>query len=155
LVWTRRSDILLLGTGGPRINRQQNFAAVKLLETVTGPSEKRHFRQRVKHGATDGTIDEQADLRRPRRGGAAVRRPGARAVIQRRRPPELLRQHLHRDDFEREPNRPVWTAAGHLGAGADRARGQRRATALERRGRRLRPSPDERERDPRGGGEFR
>ena len=30
-----------------------------------------------------------------------------------------------------------------------------RPHALERRGRRLRPSPDDRERDPRGGGEFR
>ena len=39
-----------------------------------------------------------------------------------------------------------------LGAGARR---EQRAAALERRGRRLRPSPDDRERDPRGGGEFR
>ena len=38
-----------------------------------------------------------------------------------------------------------------LGAGARR---RQRAAALERRGRRLRRSPDDGERDPRGGGEF-
>ena len=43
----------------------------------------------------------------------------------------------------------------NFGAGAAGARREQRAAAMERRGRRLRPSLDDRERDPRGGGEFR
>ena len=35
-----------------------------------------------------------------------------------------------------------------------RAARRQRTVALERRGRRLRPSPDDGERDPRGGGQF-
>jgi hypothetical protein len=39
-----RSGILPLRTGGPRIKQHRNFTPVKLLETMTAPSESLDFR---------------------------------------------------------------------------------------------------------------
>src|SRR5882724_2008666 len=128
---------------------------VKLLETVTRPPACRISRAvRVRHGATDGTIGEQTNQRGYHCRGAVALRRGTRAVV-RRRIAEFLRQYLYRLDLEGQPDCSVRTTARRLGAGASHARHRQRATAMERRGRRLRPSPDDRERDPRSGGEFR
>ena len=70
---------------------------------------------------------------------AAFVSPIARPIL-RQRDFELSRQHLLRPEI-----RP---------GAAGRARPGRRPAALERRGRRLRPSPDDGVRDPGGGGEL-
>ena len=85
-------------------------------------------------------------------GGAAAVRRGAGTVILRRRPVELSRRHLHRLALERRSSRAATGAARRR---RNRTGREQRAAAMERRGRRLRPSPDDRERHPRGGGEFR
>ena len=91
--------------------------------------------------ATDRTIDDQSGGRDHARSGAAARRrgPGAsRPVADCRTCSATCRPEARRH--------------GASAAGDDH---RQRAAALERRGRRLRPSLDDRERDPRGGGEFR
>ena len=75
----------------------------------------------------------------------------AQAQSLRRRAAGLSRQHLHRLALQGGQTAPPHR---HPARGRPPAR-QQRAAALERRGRRLRPSPDDGSRDPRGGGEFR
>ncbi len=76
-------------------------------------------------------------------GGAAAGRRSLGAIV-RRRASEPVRQHFF---GQARPAPPAQAPSAPCR--------RRRAAALERRGRRLRPSPDDGLRDPRGGGEFR
>ena len=136
----------LMVLGHPQRGKKQNPAFVKLLETVTGPSghgmATGHFGER-QDNAADGTIENEPGRRGRARGDAVVRRRGLFAG-----------EALAQSSGGGLPNLFGNMFSGQNAATPAQAQpapaGSTAPPALDRRGRRLRPSPDDGERDPGG-----